>query len=413
MQPGMLSYVVVFAVAAVVTALTVPVVRRMAVRIGAVVKPDDRRVHEVPTPTLGGAGMIAGVVVALAVAGLMTDFDEVFETPSEILGVLMAAVLIFAIGAYDDVRDVSAPAKTAGMILAGSVLSFAGVGLLILRVPLLDVFILSSDWSALLTVVWVLGMANAINLIDGLDGLAAGIVAIASFAFFLYSVELGNEGVLQPGNLGALIAIVTVGVCVGFLPYNLHPARIFMGDGGSLLLGLLLAASTMAVGGRTSQPFPGQTYFFFAPIFIPLFVLAVPIVDVLFAIVRRASSGANLTTPDKGHLHHRLMSLGHGQRRSVAILWLWTALMSAFVLYPTYTGQGQLFAVFAIFALALAVYTMFHPVARRARADNVARRANGDDEPGPENLDSTDVDFGPAGPPGDRRADGEKRAGSR
>jgi UDP-GlcNAc:undecaprenyl-phosphate GlcNAc-1-phosphate transferase len=369
MNPRWGAYGVVFIVAAAVTALAIPVVRRTAVRIGAVVKPDERRVHEIPTPTLGGTAMLVGFLSAMLAAALLSDFDAVFATPSELLGVMVAATLIFGIGAYDDIRDMSAPAKIAGMVLAGSVLSFAGVGLLLLRVPLLDVFILSSDWSALLTVVWVIVMANAINLIDGLDGLAGGIVAIASFAFFLYTVELTAEGVVQPGNLGALVAIATVGVCVGFLPYNLHPARIFMGDGGSLLLGLLLAASTSAVGGRISQDFTGQTYFFFAPIFIPLFVLAVPMADMVFAIVRRASTrGVALTQADKGHLHHRLMNLGHGQRRSVAILWLWTALMSLFVLYPTYTGKGQLFAILAVAALGLGTYTYFHPVARRTRA---------------------------------------------
>ena len=343
MNPGWGAYAIVFVVSATVSATVVPLVRKLAWNIGAVVKPDVRHVHEAPTPTLGGAGLLAGFAAGMGVAALLGGFDDVFETASEPLGILVAASLIWAVGFYDDVRDISAPAKIAGIVLAGSVLSFAGVGLFILRIPWLDVLVLSSDWSALLTVVWVLVLTNAINLIDGLDGLAAG-------------------------NPGALIAIATVGACVGFLPYNMHPASIFMGDGGALLLGLLLAASTMSVGGRSTQEFTGQTYFFFAPVFIPLFILAVPLFDTVFAIIRRSTSKASLTTADKGHLHHRLMNMGLGQRRSVAILWLWTALMSAFVLYPTYTGEGQLLALIAIAGLVLLLYTMFHPVARRMRS---------------------------------------------
>ena len=271
----------------------------------------------------------------LEAAALMNEFDSVFASGTEMLGVVAAALVIFAVGLIDDLREISAPAKTAGMVLAGSILSFAGVGLLVFRITFLDLFLLSPDWSALLTVVWVLLMANAINFIDGLDGLAAGIVAIASGTFFLYAIRLGDAEVLLASNPGALIAVITLGICVGFLPHNFHPARIFMGDGGALLLGLLMAASTMAVGGRTSEPFSGQAFFFFAPIFIPLIILAVPIIDTTFAVVRRASRRRSPVAADKEHLHHRLMRLGHGHRRSVLIMWAWTLLLCGFVLYPT------------------------------------------------------------------------------
>ena len=241
----------------------------------------------------------------------------------------------------DDLREVSAPAKIAGIVLAASVLVISGISMLVFRVPFLGVFVLSSDWSYLLSVLWVVGMANAINLIDGLDGLAGGIVAIAAGAFFLYAQELGHEGLLAPGNIGALIAVVTLGVCLGFLPHNIHPARIFMGDGGALLLGLLMAASTMVVGGRTDRSFSGSSFFFFAPVLIPVVILGVPVIDTFFAIIRRARNRSGISTADKGHLHHRLMRLGHGHRRSVFILWAWTALLSAFVLYPIYSGSGD------------------------------------------------------------------------
>lgn len=353
MAPGNGAYLAIFLVAATVTFLVTPVVRRLAIWRGAVVAPDSRRVHTTPTPTLGGASMLAGFIGAMALAAQLEAFEGVFAATTEWVGVILAAVIIHLIGAIDDLRDMSAPAKLAGMVLAASLLSFGGISLLYLRIPFADVFVLSPDLSAVLTVVWVVMMANSINLIDGLDGLAAGVVAIAAAAFFLYSVELVDGGLLRPTNIGPLLAIITAGICIGFLPHNLHPAQIFMGDAGSLLLGVLLAASTTSVGGRTAEEFTGQTYFFFAPIFIPLFILAVPIFDLLFTIVRRAVGGSGITAPDKGHVHHRLLALGHGHRRSVAILWLWTAAMSAFVLYPTYTGDSGAIALAGIGVVAI------------------------------------------------------------
>jgi UDP-GlcNAc:undecaprenyl-phosphate GlcNAc-1-phosphate transferase len=166
-------------------------------------------------------------------------------------------------------------------------------------------------------------------------------------------------------NVGPLVAVIACGVCLGFLPHNFHPARIFMGDCGALLLGLLMAASTMVVGGRTADQFSGQTYFFFAPMFIPLFVLGVPVVDTLFAIVRRTVRRSGVATADKEHLHHRLMRLGHGHRRSVVILWAWTAILSGLVLFPTFTNEGNAVIPFAVAALGVVLYTMFSAGRRR------------------------------------------------
>ena len=235
---------------------------------------------------------------------------------------LLGASLMFMIGLWDDIREISAPAKVIGTIAVAGVLTYYGVTMFYFRVPFVDVYTISDDWTLLVTVVWLLGMTQAINLIDGLDGLAAGIVAIGALAFFIYSLRLGDPSVnlLSSPTIGPLIAIITVGICVGFLPHNFNPAKIFMGDGGALLLGLLLAVSTSVVGGRADpnlQGYAGQTYFFLAPLFIPLFILGVPILDTLFAIVRRATRRQGVATADKKHLHHRLMEMGHGQRRSV------------------------------------------------------------------------------------------------
>jgi UDP-GlcNAc:undecaprenyl-phosphate GlcNAc-1-phosphate transferase len=330
------------------------------------VAPDARRVHQRPTPTLGGAAMLVGFVGAVSSARwLLNGFEEVFASPREIIGIVAAALVMYGVGFIDDLRDVSAPAKVAGMVLASSVLSIAGVSLVYFRIPFAGFWVLTPDLSALITVLWVIGMANAVNLIDGLDGLAAGIVGIASLALFIYTQQLGNNELLRPSNPAPLVAAAVTGVCVGFLPHNFHPARTFMGDGGALLLGLLMAAATISVGGRTREPFSGQTFFFFAPLVIPLFVLGVPILDTLFAIVRRARKRSGVATADKGHLHHRLMEMGHGQRRSVAILWGWTALLSATALYPTITGLGDSVVLLGLAALALALVTWFHPRLRR------------------------------------------------
>ena len=344
------------------TAAATPIVRRFAIGSGLVVAPDERNVHTAPTPSLGGTAMLVGLLAGILAAWMVGDFSEVFAAPTEMLGVVSAAVVICVVGVIDDVRPVSAPAKVAGMVLAGSVLSLTGVALVVLRIPFLDVVLLSPDLSALLTVVWVVLLANALNLIDGLDGLAAGIVAIAAATFFLYALRLGDEGLLFEGNPGSVLAIIVVGICVGFLPHNVHPARIFMGDGGALLLGLLMAASTVSVGGRTEAAFSGQSFFFFAPVFIPLVILGVPLFDLVFAVVRRAATpGLRVTAADKDHLHHRLLRLGHGHRRAVVILWGWSALLSGFVLWPTYSGDGDAIVPIGIAAIGLLLFTVLHP----------------------------------------------------
>ncbi len=278
------------------------------------------------------------------------------------MGIAGCALIAYLVGLIDDVRDLSAPAKLAGLVLAGTSLVIGGVSIIQFRIPFSSVLILPIDMSYLITVVWLLGMCNAVNFIDGLDGLAAGVMGIASLGFFFYVLKLGDEGLLAESNIGSLIAVIVVGICAGFLPWNFHPAKIFMGDGGALLLGALMAASTVSVGGRVEDPFSGQTFFFYAPMVIPILILGVPILDTTFAIIRRTVRRQGLATADKGHLHHRLMDLGHGHRRSVAILWAWTGLLSAFVLWPVYNErQGDAIVPFGVAALGLLLLSAFSP----------------------------------------------------
>jgi UDP-GlcNAc:undecaprenyl-phosphate GlcNAc-1-phosphate transferase len=187
-------------------------------------------------------------------------------------------------------------------------------------------------------------------------------------AFFFYAHQLVHTGTIVQESSGPLFSVVVIGLCVGFLPHNFHPARIFMGDAGAMLLGLLMAASTMSVVGQTNNDFNGRTYFFFAPMVIPFFILGIPMFDTAFAIVRRAGRRANLAQADKNHLHHRLMRLGHGQTRSVLILWTWTALLSAVVLYPTLANRRPSYVPFGMAALGIALYTWFGVRGRSASA---------------------------------------------
>ena len=385
-MPDLGSFLLIGAVAAAVTFITTPLVGMLARRQGWVYLPNDRTVHQTPLPDVGGLAMFAGFLAAMLTAWFVDAFDVLFENNSEPLGVLIAATIIFVVGFIDDIREVSAPAKVAGTVLAGIVLVQFGVVMYSFRLPFYDGPIVLADLAPLVTVLWLVGMTQAINLIDGLDGLAAGIVAIAAFAFFLYSQELIDSGLIDVRNIGPLLAIVAVGVCVGFLPHNFNPARIMMGDGGALFLGLLLAVSTSVVGGRAdsfNQEFIGQTYFFLAPLAIPLLILGVPVLDMAFAIVRRVSSRKSFAVADKGHLHHRLMNLGHGHRRSVVILWGWTALLSAFVLYPTLTGRNPAYLPFGVIAAAIVLYTVLHPSVRARRRANASIEPVADDGDAP------------------------------
>lgn len=367
-----LSYALVVLASAVTTAALVPLWARLARRLGAVAEPGERMIHLRSTPLMGGGAMFCGLLAGIAVASLVGEFDEVFSSPTDIIGVIAAATTIFVSGAVDDAREVSAPAKLAGMVLAGSILALFGISIVNLPLPFIGFTVLSPDLAALVTVIWVVVMANAVNLIDGLDGLAAGVMAIASGAFLVYSLKLESIDALFQGNIGPLVAAVTLGACLGFLPWNFHPARVFMGDSGALLLGLMLAASSIAVGGSSDESFTGQSWFFFAPLVIPLLILGVPLIDMLFAVLRRATRRSGLATADKDHLHHRLLRLGHGHRRSVLILWCWTALLSAFALYPALSGDSTWMVPIAVLGGGLGVFTALGPWLdrRRGRAED-------------------------------------------
>jgi UDP-GlcNAc:undecaprenyl-phosphate GlcNAc-1-phosphate transferase len=331
------------------------------------VEPDERRIHERTTPTGGGVAMWVAFLVAMAVASRLPDLREVFQGSTEPLGVILGATILLAVGLLDDIREVSPPAKLAGTILGASVMASQGVQMLYFRVPFWDTVVLDQSTGFLITVLWVVLVTEAVNLIDGLDGLAAGITLIAGFAFFLYANRQLDAGVLTGDTIGPLLAVVMVGVCLGFLPHNFNPAKVFMGDAGALFLGLLLATSTLVVGGRSNDEFSGQTFFFFAPILIPFVILGVPLLDTAFAFLRRAVQRRGIAVADKEHLHHRLVRLGHGHRRAVLILWAWTAVLATLVLVPTYARGTNGLVLPGLLALGVILYTVLHPEVRAGR----------------------------------------------
>jgi UDP-GlcNAc:undecaprenyl-phosphate/decaprenyl-phosphate GlcNAc-1-phosphate transferase len=372
------DYLMVFAVAAVTVLVTTPLARRLSLWLGAVDRPGQRRIHAAPTPRLGGLALFAGVVAAVGVASRLETFEEVFRTTSEPEAVLLASAMIVAVGLLDDLRGVPAPAKLAGQILAAGILVLFGITLLFVYIPGNPgtVVSLGTELGALFTIVAVVAMINAVNLIDGLDGLAAGIVAIAALALFWYT-QLADATTLGLPSASSLLLVAVAGSALAFLVFNFHPASIFMGDTGAMLLGLLLAAAGVSAIGSTIQPTRGTFAAFSIPVLVPVLVLAVPFVDTIWAILRRLRSGRAVFSPDKKHLHHRLVELGHSQRRAVLVMYYWSALVAfaavgASLLEPLVVA-GVFGGGVALAAAAAAVPRLAR--SRRRPVETEARRA--------------------------------------
>jgi UDP-GlcNAc:undecaprenyl-phosphate/decaprenyl-phosphate GlcNAc-1-phosphate transferase len=337
------DYLIVFGVALASAYFATPLVRRLAVRLGAVDIPDDRKVHNDPTPTLGGVALFIALVNAVAVARGLGFFGDVFRTSSEPLGVLGAAAAIVALGVVDDLRGLRASTKLAGQVLAAGILVLAGVQVSYFWLPGVGLLSLSGDLSALITIGWTVALINAVNLIDGLDGLAAGVSTIAALSFFTYAHRASNG---EP-TTAALLSIVVAGACVGFIRHNFNPARIFMGDSGSMLLGLLLASATVSGVGRTTEPQLADFTGFVIPVLIPFLVLAIPLADAGYAIARRMRGRRPVFHPDKQHIHHWLFEMARSHRGAVLIMYLWSAMLAGSTLALSFGGgaAGRTIAV--------------------------------------------------------------------
>ncbi|HEY8557455.1 MAG TPA: MraY family glycosyltransferase, partial [Actinomycetes bacterium] len=288
---------------------------------------------------------------------------------SEAAGIAIGASLMVGIGIVDDLKGLSAPVKLAGQILAATAMTFYGVQVLFFWLPSFGplhegVISLAPELGVPITVLVVLVTVNAVNLVDGLDGLAAGLVAIGAMAYFVYSYRTGNTGLIAEDSPAPLLSALLFGVCIGFLPHNFNPARIFMGDTGSMLLGTLLAGATITGIGRTTQPQAGDQFALLIPVAIPLLVLALPFLDTLLAVGRRMRSGAGIMTADKQHLHHRLLEIGHSHRRAVLILYAWSALLAGSVVALSFTGPRRVLPFFLV-VVACGIFGLLSPRWRR------------------------------------------------
>jgi UDP-GlcNAc:undecaprenyl-phosphate GlcNAc-1-phosphate transferase len=321
------AYLAVFAAAAGVTFLLTPLVRRFVIRAGAIYYPGDRTVHTTPLPTMGGLAMYLGLLAGLGVSRIVPYFSEVNAASPEPVAALIACSLIVGLGVVDDTRGVTWLTKLTAQVFVAGVLVLTGVKFDYFWIPGYGIVVLSGDLGAILAIVWVVAVVNAVNLVDGLDGLAAGMVGIAASTFFFYMVR--SPSLFGDASQAALLAAITVGICVGFLPWNFHPAKIFMGDSGSMLLGILIAIATISgVGRNPYAPTGGDLAATVGTVVVPLLVLAVPFLDVALAVLRRTRRGQGIGHADKEHLHHRLMDVGHGHRQAVLLMYLWSALLS-------------------------------------------------------------------------------------
>jgi UDP-GlcNAc:undecaprenyl-phosphate GlcNAc-1-phosphate transferase len=370
----MRSYLGVFLATAGVTFVATPLVRLGAVRVKAIDYPSERKIHARPTPTLGGIAMLVGILVGFAVARLTPHLKPAFRFSSELQGALLAAIAACALGVIDDLRTLSAPAKVAGQVLAASLLVLNGVELLFFWLPLprQGVLSLGPDLAVPLTIVWVLILVNAVNLIDGLDGLAAGIVFIAAAAFFVYAYRVPPATGTATLQAAPILCAVVAGACIGFLPWNFPPARIIMGDTGSMLLGMLLAAATISAIGRTLQPTGHDVAAFSIPLLIPVLVLAVPLLDVVLAIIRRLAHHRPVFAPDKDHIHHQLLQVGHSQRQTVLLMYLWSAILAGSALGLTYVSSRGVATATVLFALLVVAGTLVPRLLRVSRGTRAA-----------------------------------------
>ncbi|MER6344010.1 MraY family glycosyltransferase [Streptomyces sp. NPDC001595] len=335
----MREYLLTLCVTAAVTYLLTGPVRKFAIVAGAMPEIRARDVHREPTPRLGGIAMFFGLCAGLLVADHLTNLNQVFEKSNEPRALLSGAALIWLIGVLDDKFEIDALIKLGGQMIAAGVMVMQGLTILWLPVPGVGTVALTQWQGTLLTVALVVITINAVNFVDGLDGLAAGMVCIASAAFFMYTYRIWYSYGIEAAAPATLFAAILMGMCLGFLPHNMHPARIFMGDSGSMLIGLVLAAGAISVTGQVDPDvmnlFSGserntvhQTVPVYIPLLLPLTIIAIPAADLILAIVRRAWRGQSPFAADRGHLHHRLLEIGHSHSRSVLIMYFWSALIA-------------------------------------------------------------------------------------
>jgi UDP-GlcNAc:undecaprenyl-phosphate/decaprenyl-phosphate GlcNAc-1-phosphate transferase len=356
------EYLLTLCVAAAVTYLLTGPVRKFAIAAGAMPEIRARDVHREPTPRLGGIAMFGGLCAGLLVAAHLRNLGDVFELSNEPRALLSGAGLIWLLGVLDDKWGVDALIKLGVQMIAAGVMVLQGLTILWLPVPGIGTVALTPIQSTLLTVALVVITINAVNFVDGLDGLAAGMVCIASVAFFMYAYRLWYGYGIEAAAPATLFSAILIGMCLGFLPHNIHPARIFMGDSGSMLIGLVLASGAISITGQVDPDavtsFTGstkETVHFMVPVYMPLLMpltmIAIPAADLVLAVVRRTWRGQSPFAADRGHLHHRLLEIGHSHSRAVLIMYFWSALF-AFAAVAFSVNSSSLLIVLVIVVLS-------------------------------------------------------------
>lgn len=360
----------VLLVSAVVTMLSTGGIRVLAIGFGAIAVPRDRDVHLEPIPRMGGVGIYLGVLAAVLFAHQLPALRRGFDYPRDIPAVLVAGTLIVLVGIVDDRWGLDALTKFVGQISAAGAMAVMGLSWVAIYNPFSNTTVVLDQLQGwVVTVAITVTMINAMNFVDGLDGLAAGLGLIAAAAVFVFTVGLlYQQGGATDGYPPALLAAALAGGCLGFLPHNFHPARIFMGDSGSMLIGLMLAAVSTGASGRIPLTGygPRDIVGLLSPLLLVGAVMFIPVLDLVLAIVRRVRAGVSFSTPDKMHLHHRLLQIGHSHRRVVLLIYLWVGVL-AFAAVGTSLMDRRvvvlLFAAGLVFALVVTAVPSLREVA--------------------------------------------------
>ena len=381
----MTLFILLALVSAVVTFGLSIVVYKLSHRFRLYPKIRERDVHTRPTPRLGGIAMFLGILVAFGVAYVVSSqfapLRLVFSNPQQILAILGGALLIVLLGVADDIWDLDWMTKLAGQFIAAGLVAWQGVQIYSLPIGGLTV---GSGWmSIVITVMAIVIVMNMINFIDGLDGLVAGVALIANGVFFLYSYLLVRDtSPTNYFNLASLIAAILVGACVGFLPLNWHPAKLFMGDAGALLVGLLMATSAIAITGQIDPTAVNRSQLFpaFIPILLPFAILIIPLLDFGLAVFRRVRAGKSPFSADRKHLHHRLLDMGHSHLHAVLIFYGWTAAVSIgcllYFVLPVYFQLPTWYAtIFLVIALFFCTVVTLAPLSRRKAVEAASQLA--------------------------------------
>ena len=351
----MREYLLTLLIAAVLTYMCTPLVRSLALRSKAVASVRERDIHTQVTPRWGGVAMWLAMGATLVMVGSLNLVGKAYS--QELLGIFLASTFVLLIGALDDRYELDAITKLAGQGLAAAILLIFGIQ--ILWLPIDGIIVLPTNIGQLLTVVVVVVIINAVNFIDGLDGLATGIVGISAAAFFGFSYLLAVENGFSRAGAPSLVTAIVIGCCLGFLPHNTHPAKIFMGDSGSMFLGLLLAASAITLMGQidANALFAENIGPAALPLLLPFAVLAIPLLDLALAVLRRVKSGRSPFAPDQEHLHHKLMAWGNSQQRSAVILYLVTAMLALPAMLSAFIPLWAALLVGALLLLSAALTT--------------------------------------------------------